>query len=136
MAKTQHFALHRVALDARASVGLRGQSTQQPLLGSSPALFSERDVWVGALVPKRWAKKAVTRNMIKRQIFTLTRLAQSALPQAAYVVRLRIDFDRLKFASASSAALKLAVRQELDQLLLLADKASGKPVSSVLTMSS
>ncbi len=75
------------------------------------------------MVPKRWAKRAVTRNMIKRQIYTSTRLLQPALPQTAHVVRLRVGFDKLQFVSASSAALKLVVRQELDQLFSLARQA-------------
>ena len=39
-----------------------------------------------------------------------------ALPPAAHVVRLRSGFDRSHFVSASSAALKRAVREELLQL--------------------
>jgi ribonuclease P protein component len=135
LAKTRHFALHSVELDGRESECAQMQNSSTLLLGLTPALFSARDVWVGALVPKRWAKSAVTRNMIKRQIYTVTRLAKGALPHAAYVVRLRTGFDRLQFVSSSSAALKRAVRQELDQLILLADVVSAKPLSPVLTTS-
>jgi ribonuclease P protein component len=35
---------------------------------------------------------------------------------AAHVVRLRTTFDRKQFVSATSEPLKLAVRQELEQL--------------------
>ena len=35
-------------------------------------LFSIEDVWMGALVPKRWARRAVTRNAIKRQIYSVS----------------------------------------------------------------
>ena len=59
MARTAHFALHRADLplvsDDRA-------------LGSVQPLFPVRAVWMGAMVPKRWAKRAVTRNAIKRPI--------------------------------------------------------------------
>ena len=68
------------------------------------------------MVPKRWAKRAVTRNAIKRQIYTVSQTLETPLPAAAHVVRLRAGFDRTKFISASSDALKRAVRGELQQL--------------------
>ena len=80
------------------------------------ALFAVKELWVGALIPKRWAKRAVTRNAIKRQIYAVSSDLESSLPQAAHVVRLRSAFDRAAFPSASSDALKQAVRRELQQL--------------------
>ena len=71
---------------------------------------------MGALIPKRWAKRAVTRNAIKRQIYTVSQDFEAQLPVAAHVVRLRAAFDRKQFTSASSDALKRAVRGELQQL--------------------
>ena len=71
---------------------------------------------IGALVPKRWAKRAVTRNAIKRQIYSVSTDVESVLPVAVYVVRLRSVFDRKQFVSATSAALQTAVRRELQQL--------------------
>jgi ribonuclease P protein component len=68
------------------------------------------------MVPKRWAKRAVTRNAIKRQIYTVSAGFEAGMPQAAYVVRLRAGFDRKVFPSATSEALKAAVRAELHQL--------------------
>ncbi len=68
------------------------------------------------MVPKRWARSAVTRNAIKRQIYNVSARFGDRLPVAAHVVRLRTSFDRKRFISASSAHLKLAVRQELEQL--------------------
>ena len=68
------------------------------------------------MVPKRWAKRAVTRNAIKRQIYTLSQAFEPRWPVAGHVVRLRSGFDRKQFVSATSDALKLAVRQELQQL--------------------
>ena len=72
--------------------------------------------WIGALIPKRWAKRAVTRNAIKRQIYAVSNDLKPTLTQAAHVVRLRSAFDRAKFPSASSDELKQAVRSELQQL--------------------
>jgi ribonuclease P protein component len=85
------------------------------------------------MVPKRWAKRAVTRNFIKRQIYNVSSEFESVLPVAAHVVRLRSGFDRSRFVSASSDALKTAVRGELLQLFSNATqvvttvKSSGAP---------
>ncbi|VTU41367.1 ribonuclease P [Variovorax sp. PBS-H4] len=102
VARTTHFALHRCALDAHS--------------GSS-SLFATEDVWVGAMVPKRWARRAVTRNAIKRQIYRMSTAMRSSLPPAAHLVRLRAGFDRKEFHSAKSEKLNAAVRAELQQLL-------------------
>jgi len=83
----------------------------------TPELFPVRDTWVGAMVPKRWAKRAVTRNAIKRQIYTVSDDFLPRYPQAAWVVRLRRDFSRKEFLSASSQALKQVVRSEVTALL-------------------
>ncbi len=81
-----------------------------------PALFPVQGVWLGAMVPKRWAKRAVTRNAIKRQIYNVSAEFESALTERAHLVRLRSGFDRAQFVSATSEALKAAVRAELVQL--------------------
>ena len=79
-------------------------------------LFPSDGVWLGAMVPKRWAKRAVTRNAIKRQIYNVSAEFEPVLSQRAHVVRLRAAFDRSVFVSATSDALKAAVRAELQQL--------------------
>jgi len=71
---------------------------------------------LGALTPKRWAKRAVTRNLIRRQIHAVSREFENDLAPTAYVVRLRAAFNPQKFASASSDLLKQTVREELKQL--------------------
>ncbi len=114
MARTTHFALHRCPLDAPA-----GQAA--PLFVSHG---DTQDVWLGAMVPKRWARRAVTRNAIKRQIYAVSAASGVSLPVAAHVVRLRAAFDRKEFVSASSDKLKAAVRSELQQLLA---RAAGAP---------
>jgi ribonuclease P protein component len=103
VARTPHFALHRCALEARPDV--------------APLFDTTDDVWLGAMVPKRWAKRAVTRNAIRRQIYNVGDAAETSLPHAAHVVRLRAGFDRKEFASATSEKLKAAVRAELQQLM-------------------
>ena len=84
---------------------------------ATPDLFPVQDTWVGAMVPKRWAKRAVTRNASIRQINTLIAIFLPSYPQAACVVRLRRDFSRKEFVSASSEALTQAVRTEVLALM-------------------
>ncbi len=119
VAKTTHFALHRNGLDAKAVQTQPGKLADAP----APVLFSVRDMWIGAMVPKRWAKRAVTRNVIKRQIYTVSADFSAQYPQAAFVVRLRRDFSRTEFVSASSEPLKQAVRSEVQALMLAGAKA-------------
>ncbi len=69
------------------------------------------------MVPKRWAKRAVTRNAIKRQIYTVSADFLHLYPQAAFLVRLRKEFSRKEFVSATSAQLKEAVRTEVRALM-------------------
>ncbi len=75
------------------------------------------------MVPKRWAKRAVTRNAIKRQIYTVSADFSHQYPKAAFVVRLRRDFSRKEFISATSDQLKLAVRNEVLALMQAGAKA-------------
>ena len=103
IAKTSHFALHRLEL-------LMAPPEVQ-------ILFPLNTTWLGAMAPKRWAKRAVTRNAIKRQIYTVSASFTSPLPQAALLVRLRREFTRKDFVSATSVALKEAVRTELVLLM-------------------
>ncbi len=78
---TAHFALHRSALDI-APPALDAPSRPESL--RPQALFGVRDVWVGAMVPKRWAPRAVTRNAIKRQIYTVSASFGLRLPAAPF----------------------------------------------------
>lgn len=107
VAKTPHFVLHQWSGDS-ANTG--------PGFEKAPALFVEGVLQLGALTPKRWAKRAVTRNLIKRQIFTVSHTMAQHLQPTAYVVRLRSAFSVRDFPSAASEALKATVRAELVQL--------------------
>ena len=107
IAKSTHFALHCLDLP----------SFEGSALGVRPAMT---EPVIGALLPKRWAKRAVTRNAIKRQIFQVVQEFDSLLAGCAFVVRLRCAVDRTQFVSASSLALRQAVRHELLGLFSLA----------------
>jgi ribonuclease P protein component len=90
LAKSPHFALHFI---------------------TQPALA------IGAVIPKRWARRAVTRNTIKRQVYAVSQTQLPGLPSGHYVVRLRSEFSRKEFPSATSEPLKQLVRSELLALL-------------------
>lgn len=131
VARTEHFALHRLALDAGGAAPFVLVAADARKDGTrAAALFDRTDeAWVGAMVPKRWARRAVTRNAIKRQIYNVAAGFEPCLLQAAHVVRLRAAFDRKQFVSASSDLLKQAVRVELLQLF---ERATGPRKSSSL----
>jgi ribonuclease P protein component len=119
VSRTPHFALHRVALQATAEpkdTTVASADVSDTSRVQSKPLFAVQDTWLGVIVPKRWAKRAVTRNTIKRQIYAVSTDAGCVLPVAAHVVRLRAGFDRAKFISATSDKLKTAVRAELQHL--------------------
>ncbi len=101
VAKTPHFALH--------SAPLSGQHAGHDL-------FPQVGAWLGVVLPKRWARRAVTRNALRRQIYEVSRHLSAPLPPQAWVVRLRSEFSRQQFISATSPALKAAARAELQQL--------------------
>ena len=119
IARTPHFALHRMVLAHDA-----GEVAANPMTGPGSqdpqALFGigavRTQAWLGAMVPKRWARRSVTRHTIKRQIYAVAGEHEAALQCASHVVRLRAGFDRKQFVSASSDVLKAAVRSELQQL--------------------
>lgn len=74
-------------------------------------------LWLGCVVPKRHAKRAVTRNLIKRQIREAFHRHEGALPRGLWMVRLVAGFASAQFAAARSDALAQATRAELDGLL-------------------
>lgn len=83
------------------------------------------------MVPKRWARRAATRNLIKRQIYTISAERADALAQGAHVVRLRSAFPRAEYPSAASDALKDVVRQELLQLLAAPQRVAPAPAEVI-----
>ena len=104
VARTAHFALHR-------------RAEPWAIEAEGAALFRGADsVWMGAMAPKRWARRAVTRNAIRRQIYSMAGQLSPPLAAGAYLVRLRSGFAKSQFPSAWSDALKDAVRLELTQL--------------------
>lgn len=119
VARSPHFSLHHTVSEAKelstgtASPGA-GAVEIQPTAAAQPC-------WrLGLVVPKRQARRAVTRNLVKRQAREAMRQHLSQLPPGDWVVRLRAPVERQQFPSAASAALKLAVRGELASLFAAA----------------
>lgn len=74
-------------------------------------------LWLGTVVPKRHARRSVTRTLLKRQIRAAVDRHAAVLPHGLWVVRLRAPFDKQQFPSAASEALRRAAREELDAML-------------------
>ncbi len=122
--RTAHFALHSCELaqiyPAKMPDAVSGDALNVGAQAATAALLGA----MGAMVPKRWAKRAVTRNAIKRQIYSVSAQFALHLRPRGHVVRLRASFDRKEFISASSDLLKAAVRAELLDLFA---RASAHP---------
>ncbi|MBE7419771.1 MAG: ribonuclease P protein component [Ideonella sp.] len=73
--------------------------------------------WLGCVIPKRHARRAVARNLLRRQIRAAARRCEAQLAHGLWLVRLRAPFDAHHFRSAGSRALASAARAELDGLL-------------------
>lgn len=121
--RSAHFAVHYVA--AGPTPPSRPISaTLCPELSTAPAPVCPQPVddtlaghWIGCVVPKRHARRAVTRSLLKRQIRGVFDQHASRLPAGQWLVRLRQPFATAKFVSASSDALRRAARDEIDSLL-------------------
>ena len=124
--RSAHFALHHVAarpsLPARAVI--HAPSTDLSTTDAPDAVTVVDSLpdghWLGSVIPKRHARRSVTRNLLRRQIRAAMadQLAdgQGRLPDGLWLVRLRAPFAREQFPSAASDALRQAARAELRQL--------------------
>lgn len=143
--RSAHFLLHHLAAepskpgrhvpgpvqDARPAAGLAGAdrlhepssvgeesrlSTGGERKVSGPVDKAPSGCWLGCVAPKRHARRAVTRNMLKRQMRAAAQRVEATLPQGLWLVRLRQGYPVAQFPSADSAALRTAARAELDRL--------------------
>ena len=127
-ASSQHFAVHYVsghpsvpakAVSAKLSTG-EPQLECRPVDDSDTALAaatSQEGVWLGVVVPKRHARRSVTRTLLKREIRAAMAVHSAALASGLWVVRLRAPFDRARFVSAASDELKRIASKELEGLI-------------------
>ncbi len=135
LAKTPHFAVHHLTggivqrrwvgktegLSSAAPANLSGpvdKSLENPV--DNPVDEHGKPAWAGFVVPKRHARRAVTRNLIRRQMRQALADQQgepAGLPPGVWVLRLRQGFDRSLYPSAASAPLRRAAREELQHLV-------------------
>lgn len=109
VARTEHFVLHHAQLSTATD-------------GPEPMPVDDC-IQVGLVVPKRHAKRSVTRNLIKRQARIAFDARSSAIVQGHWVLRLRAPFDAKKFVSATSPTLSASVRDEIARLFAAAPSA-------------
>ena len=121
--RSTHFALHHVSggplpVPARKARAGTMELSTTVALQMKPLVDNVADaLWLGCVVPKRHARRAVTRNLLKRQIRASFERHESHLPRGLWLVRLRAGFAATEFISARSIALAQAARAELDGLL-------------------
>jgi ribonuclease P protein component len=114
-ARSPHFVLHcaaggSVVPDLRTEVAPEADRS----VDNDPACGS---TGLGFVVPKRWARRAVTRNLIRRQMREAARRhEQRIVIGASVLLRQRAALDGARLRSAASAAMREAVRAELDLL--------------------
>lgn len=139
-ARSAHFAVHFVpqgaplrdpqalstdlsTIDEQSSAQLVDDSTSS---APGPAAAA---AWLGTVVPKRHARRGVTRSLLKREMRAAASRpgasGQPGLPAGVWVVRLRAPFDRARFVSAASPALRDAARAELEALFDSARRCSA-----------
>ena len=109
-ARSEHFVLHHVpAPQAPPPAEL---STSVPDNGPTGV----DDLRLALVVPKRHARRAVTRSLIKRQGRALFAAHAGRLSAGDWLLRLRSGYPLTEFPSAASPALRRAVRTELQTL--------------------
>jgi ribonuclease P protein component len=121
--RSAHFALHYLARSPHPAMApaprpaIQEISTELSRETQPPVDNSPTGVWIGAIVPKRHARRAVTRTLLKRQIREAFQRHEAALSYGLWLVRLRRGFLPAEFVSARSEALAAAARSELEDLL-------------------
>ncbi len=124
--RSAHFALHHVVT---GDLQVRGTASEPmaselstDLEHNLPVLVdnSLANLWIGLIVPKRHARRAVTRSLLKRQIRCAFGRHAGSLAAGHWLLRLRAVFPAGQFVSACSQALATAARSELDGLLVQA----------------
>lgn len=122
--RSAHFAVHHLAQSPSALGRQRARALASQLLstddvsqGAQAVDDSPTGTWLGCVVPKRHARRAVTRSLIKRQVRALFQDSAAGLPHGLWLVRLRQPWPVAQYPSAASPALREAVRQELQLLL-------------------
>lgn len=120
--RSAHFSLHHVVgrplIHAKRTAKVEGSELSTAVEATCPELVDDSltALWFGCIVPKRHARRAVTRSLFKRQVRAAFGRHRDALAAGLWLVRLRAPFSVKEFVSACSSALSKAARTELDEL--------------------
>ena len=125
--RSAHFSAHYLAAaPSLAKKPVKRALVQELSTGDAPScppLVDESQLlpvtgrWLGLVVPKRHARRSVTRNLIKRQMRELMLAHAGNLAPGLWVLRLKAPFDRKLFLSPASEPLRSTAHDELAQLL-------------------
>lgn len=97
--RSEHFTLHRLKAQIASNLDTNAVNLQ-----------------IGVVVPKRFAKKAVRRNAIKRQVYALVQTLALKYLNEVHVIRLNKEYDKSKYLSPTSTNFKIDVQKELQSL--------------------
>ncbi|MCA3250378.1 MAG: ribonuclease P protein component [Rubrivivax sp.] len=129
--RSAHFAIHHVQRGPLRRSASRAEARPDEL-STDGAEISPKPVdnsaapnpepaptghWLGVMAPKRHARRAVTRNLVKRLAREAFGRRELALAGGLWLVRLRQPLSRADFVSARSQALAGALHAELDALI-------------------
>jgi ribonuclease P protein component len=138
-ARSPHFAVHFLAQPPQswqpksAAVETGAESISGHELSTTAECFLSMAVdeappqgrWLGLVVPKKHAKRSVTRSLLKRRIRVAVLQAEH-LDAGMWVVRLRSPFPRTEFSSAASEQLGHVASVELAALMSKAASTPGR----------
>lgn len=138
-ARSPHFAVHFLAQQPQSwqprsvsvemgpeSIAANELSTMvEHSLSTAVDEVAPQGRWLGLVVPKKHAKRSVTRSLLKRRIRVAVLQAEH-LDAGMWVVRLRSPFPRTEFSSAASEQLGHVASAELAALMSKAASAPGR----------
>jgi ribonuclease P protein component len=136
IARTVHFMVHHLAVPklstGRAAVLPMQNAVEQPVDNSVDDRLKVVTLRLGLVVPKRHARRSVTRTLVKAQIRAGVRRHLEHLVAGDWVIRLRAPIDRKQFPSARSEVLADLLRAEVDVLLGDAARRARRAVAQAI----
>ncbi|MFM2342482.1 MAG: hypothetical protein RLZZ592_2135 [Pseudomonadota bacterium] len=147
-ARTAHFMVHHLSPCSSApsdasveeAAGVVDKSVDKSVDESVDKVVEKRSgppvLRLGLVVPKRHARRAVTRTIVKNQLRDAMRRHLPHLAAGDWVLRLRAPIDRSRFPSARSDALAIELRGEIDRLLADAVRRTARRLAEPASSSS
>jgi ribonuclease P protein component len=119
IARSAHFMVHHLATKklSTGNVPPLSEAVDESVDNSVDNNAEMPALRLGLVVPKRHARRSVTRTLVKVQIRAGIRRHLDSLVAGDWVVRLRAPIDRKQFPSARSEMLAALLHAEIDALL-------------------